>query len=249
MTKAELIAKLEEFFPVHDTPVEVSEDYNVKRYIVNVFKTGKSSKHRVPTGNKQNLHFYVYDEGGAGESAYFDAVEIQNKYDNDLVGSTLEIVGNTYLDNPMRVRVLGATLNAAFDVFNEGTDLLYDASSGQRTVSVTDITHYRAGDVVIIEDDNSKEEFTVSAISLGSGDTGNIYSTTDLNNSYTVSNNGMIKNKSRNEWANNVLLNAQTYSLQMLGFVATNATVQTSGGDATDNDIQYIVNSNINNVI
>lgn len=180
MTKAQLISKLEEFYPEHSTPIEVEDSYNIKRYIVNVFKKGISAKNRVPTGNKANLHFYVYDEGGAGESAYFDAPEIINNFNNDIAGTSLETIGGIFINDSMRQRTLGATLKAANDIINEDP--------------------------------------------------------------------GTANHTERLAWAKSVFLDPIKYSIQMQSFVATNATVQSNGGEATDNDIQYIVNSNINNV-
>lgn len=59
---------------------------------------------------------------------------------------------------------------------------------------------------------------------------------------------GTANHTERLAWAKSVLLAPDKYSLQMQAFVATNATVQINGGEATDNDIQFIVNSNVNNV-
>ena len=48
-------------------------------------------------------------------------------------------------------------------------------------------------------------------------------------------------------WAKASMADAETVAEQMLWTVVQNATIQSSGLDSTDNDIQFVVNSNINN--
>ena len=47
-------------------------------------------------------------------------------------------------------------------------------------------------------------------------------------------------------WAKASMLNAEGVAEQMLWAIVQNATIQTEGLDSTDNDIQFVVNSNIN---
>jgi hypothetical protein len=56
------------------------------------------------------------------------------------------------------------------------------------------------------------------------------------------------KHDIREELAGLVLSNPDSYLNSFMFFISTNATVQSTGPQATDNDIQYIVNSNWNNV-
>lgn len=50
-------------------------------------------------------------------------------------------------------------------------------------------------------------------------------------------------------WAGQALSDATVHTTIMTSFVALNATVQAAGGLATDNDLKYIVNSNIDNAV
>jgi len=50
-------------------------------------------------------------------------------------------------------------------------------------------------------------------------------------------------------WAGKALSTPSIFTEIMTSFVALNATVQAAGGLATDNDLKYIVNSNIDNAI
>lgn len=71
----------------------------------------------------------------------------------------------------------------------------------------------------------------------------------NLTNSYTVGNGAKVTfkdNNERNQWAANAILSPDVYTLAMANFVALNSTIQVAGGEATDNDIQVVVNSNIN---
>ena len=50
-------------------------------------------------------------------------------------------------------------------------------------------------------------------------------------------------------WAGQALSDVTVHTTIMVSFVSLNATVQIAGGQATDNDLKYIVNSNIDNAI
>jgi len=49
----------------------------------------------------------------------------------------------------------------------------------------------------------------------------------------------------RQQWAVNALLSPSAFTLSMTSLVSLNATIQAAGGLATDNDIQFVVNSYI----
>lgn len=50
-------------------------------------------------------------------------------------------------------------------------------------------------------------------------------------------------------WAGDVLINSEKHLNMMVSFISLNPTILAAGGLATDNDIKYVVNSNINNAI
>jgi hypothetical protein len=58
---------------------------------------------------------------------------------------------------------------------------------------------------------------------------------------------GTTNHAKRLLWAGQALSDVTTHVQIMMAFVALNATVQSAGGTASDNDLKYIVNSNINN--
>lgn len=59
---------------------------------------------------------------------------------------------------------------------------------------------------------------------------------------------GTLNHLSRLDWAIDALIRGRNYSEMFSRFVSLNATVQAAGGTATDNDLQYIVNSYIDAV-
>jgi len=59
---------------------------------------------------------------------------------------------------------------------------------------------------------------------------------------------GTTYHTERLAWAKNAMKNPDTVTDQMVWLVVQNATIQSSGISSTDNDIQFVVNSNINNL-
>lgn len=58
---------------------------------------------------------------------------------------------------------------------------------------------------------------------------------------------GTASHAERVVWAKASMKDPTTVTDQMVWTVVQNATIQSSGLDSTDNDIQFVVNSNINN--
>lgn len=176
MTKAELLADIAAKADGEVLSTNLVETVgDVNRYITNVFTTGQDAD-AGPIAQKRNVNWYVYDEGGAGEAAYYGDRNWRNPESKNATGSTLEAMSAIFGNQALRDRTKAAMLKAAFDVLNE------DAGT--------------------------------------------------------------------NNHANRVALAAQafqavdTYVDAFMASVANNATVQSAGGAATDNDLQYIVNSN-----
>ena len=57
---------------------------------------------------------------------------------------------------------------------------------------------------------------------------------------------GTENHAARLTWAKNALVNTASEAERFLWAVCGNATIQAAGEAATDNDIQYVVNGNIN---
>jgi hypothetical protein len=150
-------------------------------------------------------------------------------------------------------RVAVAIAKASTDILTEATPsstMLYDAAASQKVVSVNNRYAFWLGKVVIVSDDSNSEEATIANISAGSGDTGNLTMVANLTHAYTVAANGKVSFKDNVErigWAKTSLRTAEITAEQMLWTVVQNPSIQTAGAeDATDNDIQFVVNSNIN---
>lgn len=257
MDKSEIIAEITAFYTVVGTEKETpSSDTNVpsnvKYYSIIVFETGESEANKKPVLRSKYISFIVVDEGEVSEEAYYSDNELTNEVDSDITSTgSLTDIHKMYASDQMRGRVQAAIAKAAQDVLNEAVpiaDLQYDANSGQKEVIVDTGMGaiFWVGKTVIIADDNNYEENTIIAIN---GDY--LTMSTDLSNTYTVSNNGYVRfvdNVERQQWAANALLNPDAYTLSMTSLVSLNAAIQSAGGLATDNDIQFVVNSYINKV-
>lgn len=253
-TKAELIAEIQSFYEIVGTPFEsTSSDEHVPElvnsYSVIVYESGLSENNKKPVLRSKYINFIVYDEYQPGEAAYYVEMEPSNDVDTDITSSgTLSDIHKMYSSSTMRGRVQAAIAKASQDVLNEvpmNTTLEYDASSGQNEIIASTGTGsaFWAGKVVIVYDDLNYEEATIFAVN---GDY--ITLTADLTNSYTVANNAGVRfkdNVERQQWAVNALLNPDAFTLSMTSLVSLNATIQAAGGLATDNDIQFVVNSYI----
>lgn len=151
----------------------------VKWYQVNVFETGYTQDKK-PTATKRNINFYVYNEGGVDEAAYYYRRDYHNSVNDDISGATLYSKYSIYNSDFLRKRTTSAIGQASYDIINEDT--------------------------------------------------------------------GTANHENRIKWAWSALKDTTKYLNVMMHFIALNDTVQSNGGEATDNDIQYIVNSNIDNI-
>lgn len=169
------------------------------------------------------------------------------------MATLLEIYNIRYGNSDLKKRVISAVAKAAADVRSEAnpsSNMLYDAASGQKVVSVTNRHVFWVGKGVTISDDSNSEEAVIASISVGSGDTGNLTMQSNLTNSYTATGSGKVSFTNNNErlaWAAASLENTPIAGEKFMWPVSQNATINVDPDNATDNDIQYVVNSNVNN--
>jgi hypothetical protein len=248
MTKTAILAEITAFYTDVGTPTLIDTVGNSNYYIINVFETGLSAKNKKPTGSRKNIHFYVYKEGvGGQEAAYYDRDELSNDSNTDITGdNSLYAINKIYVSTVMRSRVQAAVAKAAQDVLNEAmpsSNMTADASSGQKNITVASGGSFYVGKIIVVSDTGHSESATIASI-----DSNVLTMTNNLTNSYTISNSGKVTfsdNKERAKWAGNAMIDPDNYTLAMTNFVALNPTVEAAGGQATDNDIQYVVNSYI----
>ncbi|MDD5649647.1 MAG: hypothetical protein PHF86_04405 [Candidatus Nanoarchaeia archaeon] len=250
MTKAELIAEVTAFYTVvgtarETTSSDASVPATIKTYEILVYETGSSEKSKKPVLKSKIVNFIVHNEGEAEEAAYYYDNELVNEVNTDITGdSSLLAINKIYISNEMRKRVQAAVAKTSQDILNEAlttSNLSSDASSGQKNVAVVSSTAFWVGKQVVISDTLTSETGTIAEIS---GNT--LIMAANLTNSYTTANSAKVTfadNKERVQWAANAMLNPDTYTLAMTCFVALNPTIQANGGLATDNDIQFVVNS------
>jgi hypothetical protein len=253
MTKAELIAEIETFYDYVGIPFESrSTDQHVpafiKTYSVIVFETGLSEKSKKPVLKNKYVSFVVYNENEVDEAAYYSDEELKNDVNTDITGdNTLESINKIYISETIRGRVRAAVSKAAQDVLNESltsSSLTSNADSAQKNVVVESGALFWVGKVVAISDSLNSEQCTIASI-----DSNTLTMAENLVNSYTTANSAKVTyvdNKERQRWAVNAVIDPDAYTLAMTNFVALNPTVQLAGGLATDNDIQFIINSFIN---
>jgi hypothetical protein len=75
MTKAELLSDLDTKVVARGTPVEEDESYNVKTYRVNVLMESSDET----AAMQKNVLFYVFDESGGSEAAWYDREKPANQ--------------------------------------------------------------------------------------------------------------------------------------------------------------------------
>ena len=252
LTKAQIISEITSFYDYVGTPflVESSDSHlpsTVNNYSVVVCETGNSEKSVKPVIQQKYINFCVYDEGGAGESAYYVGDEIKNDVDADITGdSSLYAINKMFTSEELRKRVQAAVAKSAQDIFNEANPnslLTSGADASQKNVAVTLGSIFWPGKTVVISDSSNSEDAVIASIN-----TNTLTMTNNLTNSYTVANGAKVTykdNMERQQWASNAMLSPDVYTLAMTSFVSLNPTIQAAGGAATDNDIQYVVNSNI----
>jgi hypothetical protein len=252
MTKAELLADLASIYTVVGTPysVQSSDSHlptSVTCYSVSAYETGSSEVNKKPVIRQKNINFCVYNEGLGGEAAYYVGDESVNEVNADITGNnSLLAINKIFTSEEIRKRVQSAVAKAAQDVFNEAIPsslLTSDTTAGKKRAVVASGSLFWEGKTVRISDSTNYEDLTISRISTNAL----IFDTTMVN-AYTVAGGGAVAYKNdfeRLNWAVKAMIDPNVYTMAMTNFVALNPTIQASGGLATDNDIQYVVNSNI----
>jgi len=250
MNKAQLLSEMATFYKDVGAPQYIDASKDTNWYIVKVMDAGLSGKNKKPTAFIKTVTFYVYKEGTIDEVANYGEKEPENSANYDVTADgSLSSVSKIYKAPFMRSRVQAATAKAAQDILDESlysANLASNASSGQKNVVVSNGTgvNFWIGKIVNISDTSASEQNTIASIS---GDT--LTMVTNLSNTYTTAHLAKITykdNKERLKWAGNALLDPNNYLDAMTNYVSLNTVVQAAGGQVTDNDINYIVSTNIN---
>jgi hypothetical protein len=123
MTKAQILAALAAQFKAVNTPEFLEEVLNSKKYLVNVLETGKDVDGR-DIAYKRNVEILVYDEGGAGESAFYfrDSPSVSVDRANTTASGELEKLGRLLQSSRLTLRVEAAILVAASSIWWEASD-------------------------------------------------------------------------------------------------------------------------------
>jgi len=252
MLKSEIIAEITAYYTVVGVPfLATSSDQHVPATIHNysmiVYETGFSEKNKKPVLKSKYVNFIVYDEGGGSEAAYYADDELVNEVNADVTGdNSLISINKIYSSEMIRRRVQAAVSKSAQDVLNEALTsslLTENANSDQKNVVVASGSLFWVGKIVTISDTIASESATIASISDNT-----LTMEQNLVNSYMTANGAkvtFVDNKERQRWAINSIIDPDAYTLSMTNFVALNPTIQATGGLATDNDIQFIVNSYI----
>jgi hypothetical protein len=112
MTKTELLADLATKCGGVILATDLVETVgSVKRYISNVFTAGEDMN-AGPIAQKRNISWYVYDEGGAGEAAYYSERNFYNPESRNPTGSSFISVHGIFTNPELRQRVTGTMVNA-----------------------------------------------------------------------------------------------------------------------------------------
>lgn len=150
---------------------------------------------------------------------------------------------------PLHRHVKGAMIKAANAIGTEAlktTNLSSNAIASDKSIAVDYRYDMYPGKIVVITDDDSEEEVTITRVVAGAGNTGTIHFSTGLLDGYLTNKNAKITyrdNKEREDWAENVGRNvAEEFSIFMVN-ISMNSTVL--GGSPSDNDIEYLVNQYI----
>jgi hypothetical protein len=122
MTKAELLADLSSLYKSIGTPIDQGTSCNnVHQFLVYVFEEGLSEGNKKPTGCQKMVVFYVYNEGIAGEAAYYELSEPLNTSNTDV--STAVNSGYSYhkiyISTELRNRVWGFIIKGVDAVIHE----------------------------------------------------------------------------------------------------------------------------------
>jgi hypothetical protein len=107
MTKAELLSDIAAKAGGEVLSTELVETVgSVGRYVTNVFTVGEDAD-AGPIAQKRNVNWYVYDEGGAGEAAYYGDRNWHNPESRNITGSALDEIEAIYRNPSLRTRVTG----------------------------------------------------------------------------------------------------------------------------------------------
>jgi len=107
MTKAQLLADLGAKAGGEILATDLVETVGaVNRYLSNVFSVGEDAD-AGPIAQKRNVSWYVYDEGGVGEAAYYGDSNWRNPEARNATGSTLAAIEAIYRNSALRQRVTG----------------------------------------------------------------------------------------------------------------------------------------------
>jgi hypothetical protein len=81
----------------------------VNRYITNVFTVGEDADGG-PIAQKRNINWYVYDEGGEDEAAYYGDRNWKNPESKNITGSNLTAIEAIYRNQELRTRATGGNM-------------------------------------------------------------------------------------------------------------------------------------------
>lgn len=123
MTKAQLLTDLATNYNFLDvgTPVEKAAIGDIKTYIVTVIASGLSELNKKPVASPKDIVFYVDDEGGGSEAAYYGTEEPKNTINTDVTASstTADSYNRIFESVEIRKRTMGFILKAIVSVINE----------------------------------------------------------------------------------------------------------------------------------
>ena len=183
MTKAQLLDDLREQYKFVGIPEAQQTTTIITPYVINVLESGLSEGKRKPTGFQKNIVFYVYDEGGPGEEAYYAKAEPVNTSNTDITASTTSGLSyyRIFMSQELRARTQGFMLKAVLAIVNEAPETV----------------------------DHAK----------------------------------------RLLWAYDMYKTPTKYLEAFMVELANNATVRTSGNLVSDQDLEWLINSAITNII
>jgi hypothetical protein len=232
------------------TSTDTSIPNSIKTYEILVYQTGLSEKSKKPVLTSKYVNFIVHDEGEAGEAAYYIANELSNEVNSDFTGDDSFISISKIFESPeLRKRVRSAIMSAAQSIFVEAIPsslLTGNANTGQPVVNVVNGSLFVPAQAVIIADSVASETNTIGSIATNA-----LTMVNNLAHTYTTANDAYVSganNDARRLWAANALLDPDKYTLAMMAFVATDATVQSSGNAVTDTVIQGIIDANVTKI-
>ena len=145
MTKAQILTQLNSLYKGIAIPAgnpELVETVGaVKKYLFHLLETGQANSDGTPVAYKRFIPIYVWDEGGAGEAAYYNQTAPENSVDRnisavDAANPTLAEVSRAFNSTGLRARAIAAMLKAAFAVFWEAVGTTNHAQRMKWAVAV-----------------------------------------------------------------------------------------------------------------